>query len=364
MLISLYVKNLALIDEIELFFDRGLNILTGETGAGKSILMGSIHLALGGKADTNIIRNGKEFALIELLFEVNKEEQKRVIKEFDIPLEEDTLLIQRKILANRSVCKVNGESVSNKQLKELASTFINIHGQHENQSLLKGKTYLDILDDFAIEEVGEYKKSVSEYYKLYKEISKQLEESCMDEKEKNRQINLAEYEVNEIEDAKLKDGEDFLLEEQYKKMVYSQKIVDILSGIYKMVGGDNEHSISNLIGKSLRDIKSISELDTQITTFEEQLITIEEFSFEFIREISNYLESLEYESEALSEVEQRLNVINHLKSKYGNSISEVLLYKEKQESLLSNLKNQDINRKKLEEKLLNVKDKLWKKAKK
>ena len=140
MLVSLHVKNLALIDETEVYFKKGLNILTGETGAGKSIIMGSVNLALGGKADKNLIRNGADYALVELIFQVETKEQEEALREMDIPVEDDGMIVvMRKLMPERSLCKVNGMTVNQKQLKDLASLFINIHGQHETRELLNVK---------------------------------------------------------------------------------------------------------------------------------------------------------------------------------------------------------------------------------
>ncbi|MDE6749636.1 MAG: AAA family ATPase, partial [Lachnospiraceae bacterium] len=170
MLISLHVKNLALIDETEVYFGDGLNILTGETGAGKSIIIGSVNLALGAKADKEMIRTGEEYALVELVFQTQKEEQILKIRQMELPIDDDgTIIIQRRIMPGKSVCKVGGETVSVKQVKELAEILIDIHGQHEHQSLLHADKQMEILDNYAGAALYPLKQQLKECYAQHKE---------------------------------------------------------------------------------------------------------------------------------------------------------------------------------------------------
>ena len=209
MLVSLHVKNLALIQETEVFFGPHLNILTGETGAGKSIIIGSVGLALGGRGDRDLIRTGADYALIELVFQLEKEGQIEKVKKLDIPIEEDGLVIlQRRIMPQRSISKVNGETVNARLLKELSGVLIDIHGQHDSQQLLQTKKHLEILDDFAGEEFSRIKREIKEKYQFYRKIQEKLAETDLDEREKERQLSLARFEVEEIENASLKAGED------------------------------------------------------------------------------------------------------------------------------------------------------------
>ncbi len=199
MLISLHVKNLALIDEEEVFFEEGLNILTGETGAGKSIVIGSVNLALGAKADKDLIRDGAEYALVELVFQLDERQEER-LREMDIfPEEDHTLIIQRRIMPSRSVCKVCGETAGAKQLKEIAGVLINIHGQHEHQTLLQKKKYKEILDDYAGESSAGLKDEIRECYREFTELQKELEKNTGDEAAREREASLLRFEVEEIE---------------------------------------------------------------------------------------------------------------------------------------------------------------------
>ena len=177
MLISLHVKNLALIEETEVNFKEGLNILSGETGAGKSILIGSINLALGARADKDMIRNGAEYALVELVFQLSDSSVIEAVRALELPIEEDgVIIIQRKIQPGRSLCKICGENATTKQIKALSELLIDIHGQHEHQSLLYKKNHLEILDAFAGEELSVLKNSIREKHQRYSKLKKELEE--------------------------------------------------------------------------------------------------------------------------------------------------------------------------------------------
>ena len=342
MLISLHVKNLALIDETEVYFKEGLNILTGETGAGKSIIMGSVNLALGGKADKGMIRTGAEFALVQLIFGITSKEQEQVLEEMDIPVEEDkTLIILRKILPERSICKVNGITISQRQLKELASLFINIHGQHETQTLLNVKQYSQILDEYAGEKHEKIKRELKEVFEQYKEVTEQLEEAVLDEKEKNREISLAEYEINEIENGRLITGEDEELEERYRRMINAKRITEYISYVYDATGYESNHSAGNSIGRAVKDLKQALNYDESLQGLTDQMVEIEDLLNDFNRAMADYQKDLEFEPAEFDEVEKRLNLYNYLKEKYGNSVTEILLYKQQKEELLEKLNDFD-----------------------
>ena len=335
MLISLHVKNLALIDETEVFFKEGLNILTGETGAGKSIIMGSVNLALGGKADKSLIRSGAEYALVELVFQTDSKEQELILQEMDIPMEEDGMVIvMRKLMPERSLCKVNGVTVSQRQLKELASLFINIHGQHDNKDLLNVKKYSQILDEYSGEKLDIIKENLKKVYAEYKKVCMALELSVEDEKEKNREISLIRFELDEIENASLKVGEDEDLEEQYRKMINSKRIAENIAVAYDCTGYSGRNAAGDSIGRAVRELKQIAALDTEAEELANQLEEIDNLLNDFNRSLVDYQESLDFEPAEFDQVERRLNQYNHLKDKYGNSVEEILSYKEEREKQL------------------------------
>lgn len=338
MLISLHVKNLALIDETEVFFKKGLNILTGETGAGKSIIMGSVNLALGAKADKTLIRNGAEYALVELVFQTDSKEQEQILAEMDIPLEDDGMvIIMRKLMPERSLCKVNGVTVSQRQLKELASLFINIHGQHDNKDLLNVKRYSQILDEYSGDKLGNIKEKLKTVYAEYKKVCKELDESVVDEKERTREISLITYEIEEIENAALKTGEDEDLEEQYRRMVNSKKIAENVSIAYDCTGYTGRNAAGDSIGRAVRELKQAASYDEKVQELAEQLEEIDNLLNDFNRNLVDYQDSLEFEPGEFDLVERRLNLYNHLKDKYGNTVEEIFEYKEEKEARLQQL---------------------------
>ena len=215
MLRSLHVKNLALIEEAEVEFEEGLNILSGETGAGKSIIIGSINLALGEKVQKEMLRENADYALVELIFEVTDEKTKAELTAKDVAVEDDTVIMSRKVTNGRSIAKINGESVPASKMKEVASVLIDIHGQHEHQSLLSKKKHLEILDDYAKETIAVPKEKLKESYKKFRKLQEELEENSIDEEQRVRELSFLEYEWQEIEDAALAPGEDEALELDY-----------------------------------------------------------------------------------------------------------------------------------------------------
>jgi DNA repair protein RecN (Recombination protein N) len=338
MLLNLHVKNLALIDECEVDFTEGLNILTGETGAGKSIIIGSINLALGAKASKEIIREDSEYAFVELIFQLETEKQIEMAKEVGIEIFEDNqVIISRKLMNGKSISKINGETVPISVVKSIAEILIDIHGQHEHQSLLYKKNHLTILDEYARSELVSAKSDVYNSFATYEKLKKQLKESELDEEQRAREISFAEFEVNEIEEADLKVGEDETLEELHKKMSNSKKIVEGLGNIYNQTGYNDSNSAGENIGRALREFSQIVDYDKILENLCGQLRDIDALLNDFNREVSDYMSEMEFSDEEFNESENRLNLINHLKAKYGKTIEEIIAYKEKQESKLLQL---------------------------
>ena len=335
------MKNLALINEQEIEFENGLNIMSGETGAGKSVIIGSVNLALGAKADSGMIRTGAEYALIELTFGIKNKSQLRSLKELDIPVEDDgTLILQRKIMEGRSVCKANGETVSARQLRDLSNILINIHGQNDHQELLHKKKHLEILDDFSGEELIKLKESCSESYSSWKEVLKKLDETNLDERERERQKDLASFEYNEITEADPKEGEDEELDTSYRRMVNSRKIAEAAGIAAEVTGaGDSNDSAADAIGRAVRELSSVSGYDDKAKELLDQLSDIDNLLSDFRHAISSYIDELEFDPEDFANTEERLNTINHLKDKYGGSIEAVLKYRDEKEEELKKLED-------------------------
>lgn len=361
MLISLHVKNLALIKETEVNFREGLNILSGETGAGKSIIIGSINLALGARADKDMIRTGAEYALVELVFQVTDADMLLAIKKLEIPVEEDgVIIIQRKIQPTRSICRICGETVTTKQLKELSELLIDIHGQHEHQSLLYKKNHLSILDSFAGDDLTAAKSRLKEVYHIYTQMQKELESFGADESVKAKELSLAEFEYQEIEEAQLIVGEDEELEASYRRMSNSRQIVEAASKAYQLTGSGDEQTAADAVGRAARELHSIEEYDAKASELAAELANIDNLLSDFNRSIAEYLSDMEFDGQVYAETEERLNLLNHLKLKYGGTIEKVLEYQKNLEEKIEKLRNADAYKIELQAKLKTTTEELQK----
>ncbi|MFQ7490303.1 MAG: DNA repair protein RecN [Lachnospiraceae bacterium] len=359
MLISLHVKNLALIQETEVNFAEGLNILSGETGAGKSIIIGSINLALGARADKDMIRNGAEYALVELVFQVTDQELLEQIHELEIPVEEDgIIIIQRKIQPNRSICKIGGETATTRQLKELSELLIDIHGQHEHQSLLYKKNHMEILDSFAGEELARLKQDLKQKYHTYTALQKEIEETGMDEGLRAKELSLAEFEYQEIAEAVLHVGEYDELETSYRRMSNSRQIVEAASRAYQLTGDGEDQTAADAVGRAVRELRSIEEYDDNAKSLVTELEQIDGLLNDFNRNIAEYLSDMEFDGEVFAQTQERLNLLNHLKLKYGGTIEAVLEYQQQQAQRIEKLQNMDAYREQLVHKLVRQKEEL------
>lgn len=343
MLQSLHVKNLALIDEAEVTFGGGLNILTGETGAGKSIIIGSINLALGAKADKEMIRSGAEYALVELVFTVNDPAQVRAIQELELPLEEGQIILQRKIMENRSQCRVCGETVTARQLRQLADILIDIHGQHEHQSLLKASRQLEILDAYAGKALAEKKSRLREIYGQYREKKRELSDNEVDEETRKRECSLAEFEYQEIEEASLTPGEDEEIEKAYRRMSNARKIREAAVNAHGLCGYEDSGA-GSAIARAIREIKMVSAYDETLQEYERQLLDIDGLLNDYNRGMAEYLSGLEFDAGQFEQTKDRLNLINHLKSKYGNTQEEIREYQASAREIIEKYQDYDAYR--------------------
>ncbi len=339
MLENLHVKNLALIEEQEIPFSKGMNILTGETGAGKSIVIGSINLALGAKADKDYIRAGADYALVELVFSLN-EQQCDQLREMELPVEEDhLLLLQRKIMPGKSICRANGESISASQLKKLSGCLLDMYGQHEHQSLLKPKAYKKMLDDYVGEEAELLKQKLKAELAEYRKSLEELEAQSSDEESRNRQARLLEFEINEIEAAGLNASEDEQVEKKYHRLVNAKKTKEIIYAVHSLTGYEEEGSAGTAVGYALRELKTLGGEDEEAVSLMEQLADIDSLLNDFNRSMAQFRDSLDFDEEEFAALEERLNVLNHLKSKYGNSVEEILKTQEQKQKELDKLNN-------------------------
>lgn len=342
MLQSLHVKNLALIEEAEVEWKEGLNILTGETGAGKSILLGSVQLALGGKYSASMLREGADYGLVELVFYIRDIRQKEKLKSLEIEPEDGIVVLSRKLMDGRSISRINGEMVPIGRLKEAAEILIDIHGQHEHQSLLYKKKHLEILDAYAKDEVEPVKKKVKEAYRIYREAGHVLEEADKEESQRKKEADFLSFESGEIRAADLQDGEDEKLEIRYKKLLNARKITESIQEAYLYTGGAlSETSASALLSRAIHALAESSSYDTKIQELYGELLEIDSLLNDFNRELSDSQDEFQFSEDEYYEIENRLNTINHLKTKYGNTIEEILNYAEETERKLEILSNYD-----------------------
>lgn len=325
MLLTMHIKNIALIEEIDIDFHDQLNILTGETGAGKSIIIGSLGICLGGKFPKELLRDETKDGLVELAFSVEQPAIREALEAMEVEVDEqDELLISRRLSPNgRTVNRVNDTTVTISRLKDIASLLIDLHAQHEQQTLLKPAKHLEILDRFGGEDIQMLKKQVQEDYHSYQELEEEKKRGSMDEAERNKRVDFLKYQIKEIQDAKLVEGEDEQLEHQYKKAVNAKEILQYANDIYAMTGY-GAASAAEQLGRAIRDMRRLIELDEELTDASNILQDADGLLADFNREISEYMKDMEFDESEFHEMESRLDQINSLKAKYGNSISEIL----------------------------------------
>lgn len=356
MLAHLHVKNLALIEEIEVEFGPGLNILTGETGAGKSILLGSMQLILGAKTSKNMIRENAPYALVELLFQVENEKAKEALKALDIYPEDGQVLLSRKIMEGRSINKINGETSTVSQMKAAASCLLDIHGQHEHQSLLYQDKQLAILDVYGKEKIFPVKEKVRQAYQEYRKCKNELNSMNMDVEQRNREAAFLEFEIKEIEKADLQSGEDETLEQQYRKMSNAKLIVDSLNLVHNLTGYESKEGAGETVGEALREFSHVTQYDPELSALAETLTSVDGLLNDFNRELSAYLDDLTFDESEFYVIERRLDLLNGLKAKYGRTVEEIFAYKKLQEEKLEKIHRYEEHLQELEEALRNAED--------
>ncbi|MEY8426729.1 DNA repair protein RecN [Lachnospiraceae bacterium 46-15] len=337
MLWNIHVKNMALIQEADVELSTGLNILTGETGAGKSIIIGAVNVALGAAGFKGFAREDAEYALVELVFSVENEKIRQRLEELEVPVEDGQVIISRKLAKGRTISKINGETVTVSRIREAAEVLLDIHGQHEHQSLLYRKNHLAIVDEYAKEELEPYAEKNEELYKRWQRQKRELAEMQTDENARAKEADFLRFEIEEIEAAALIEGEDESLEEQYRRMVNGRRIAEAAAEISALLSTDG--GASEMTGRAIRSLCAVAELDRKISGLNDQLYDIDSLLNDFNRELSDYVEGLSFDEGEFSRVEARLDLINHLKSKYGNAVSEILAYQEERQERLNILEN-------------------------
>ena len=326
MLQNIHVKNMALIDEADVDFGGHLNILTGETGAGKSIIIGSISTALGGKVSRDVIRKDAEYALVELNFKVNSPQILAELEKMEIPVDGDEVVISRRITGSRSVARINGELVSLPVLRQAAAFLIDIHGQHEHQSLLHKDKHLAILDQFSREEMASVKDALKDSYREYMILKKEMDGAITDEGKRLSEISFLQYQIEEIENANLQDGEEEQLDKAFRKMSHARQMMESVAAAHGMTGYEGASSAGDLVGRALRELSSVEKYDEAIGGLISMLTDIDGLLNDFNRELADYESGLTFDESVYHETEDRLNLIQRLKTKYGSSIAEILAH--------------------------------------
>ena len=349
MLLELHVRNLALIERADVEFGEGLNILTGETGSGKSIFMGSVNMALGGKVPRDMVRKGAEYAYIELIFSVDRDKA-AILREMGVSPDEDgTLIISRKILPSRSVSRINDETVTLGRLREITGLLLDIHGQHEHQSLLYKSKHLEILDSFAGAERLE--RRLGEEYRRYCGLAEAAESFCADEETRRRETDFLRFEVDEIEAAALKSGEEEELNRSYRRFMGSRKIVEALSAAYQAVTAVD-------VGEARKGVERAAEYEEELEKLKDQLFDAEAILSDVAHEISSYLDNMVFDEEEFHRVEERLDVIHGLEAKYGPDEEAVARALEERKKRLLELENYDLLKQRAERELEESRERL------
>lgn len=343
MLLELHVKNLALIEAADVELEDGLNILTGETGAGKSIMIGSVNLALGQKASKEMIRSGAEYAYVELVFSVDPQKEEALRALDVVPDENGILIISRKIMPSRSMSRINDETVTAARLKQITSLLIDIHGQHEHQSLLHASKHLEILDIYAKSRVLELKLQTESLYREYTCLKRELEQLDTDSESRRREADFLRFEIEEIENASLKEGEEELLAANYKKYANAKRIIENLSAAYRAVDSEG-------VGNALHEVSEVAEFDPELKAIQDQLYDAEAVLSDAHHAIGEYLEQLDFDEASFQKTQERLDLIRGLQAKYGETIEKIQKSLEEKKNRLEQLEHFDEYRARLEQK--------------
>jgi len=359
MLQSLRVSNFALIEELEVSFEDGLNILTGETGAGKSILLGSVQTALGAKTSKDVIRNGAESAYVEIVFEnCGKAVEEELLRQ-EISLDGGSVTISRKVTTTgKSVSRINGETVNAATVKAVASLLLEIHGQQEHHSLLNKEKHLELLDRYAGPEVLKQKSTVSILWEDYRSRRAELLQAREDATNKNRDCSYLEFAAKEIADASYKQGEIEELEKEFERLSHAKALAGGVAGALSATADGAGETADSLINAAIRSLSKVSVYDSDA---EELLFRAEEIASllsDFNRSAGQYMESLSDSEEAYAVVSERLDLLNRLKSKYGRTMEEVLAYGQECEEKLSRYADYDAYLERLEREYTAVEQKL------
>lgn len=344
MLRSLSIRNFAIIEKLDLEFAPGFNVLTGETGAGKSIIMDALNLILGGRAGTEMVRGGMERASIDAVFDVSgSAEVPHLVEEMGYELEDGLLFLSRDVSATgKSTCRIAGRPAAVGQLKEIGDWLVDLHGQHEHQSLLAVARHLDILDEWGGKPILALRSKVAEAYQSLQRLRREKESLETDARERAHLLDLYRFQVKEIEEAKLTVGEDEELSADHRRIANAQKLAEsAMAAAESLSGGDNGTGALEALAAAQRVLEEAAGLDESLTPILEVVRSAAYELTEAERDLTHYQDSIEFNPERLSQIEERLELLRTLKRKYGDSIEEILQYGEETASKLSTLSNSE-----------------------
>jgi DNA repair protein RecN (Recombination protein N) len=356
MLHALHIENLAIIDRLEVAFEAGFNALTGETGAGKSILIDALNLALGERADISLIRAGAEKLRVNAVFEVpNDPELHALLGELGVEPEDGLLYLSREVhTSGRSIARINGQPVPVSALKALGERLIDMHGQHEHQSLLKPSSHLEFLDRWLGEPALKLRQQVREAVSALRQTERELQEIVAREREREQMLDLYRFQVDEIRAANLQVGEDEQLETEARRLVYAEKLVALAGNAYDALMG--EHGAYDQAASASRNLTEIARIDPSVSPWGEMLESALVQLEEVAHNLRAYAESIEYDPARLEAVIERQELIKRLKRKYGDTIEAVLQYADEAAAKLHALETQTERRAELEAELARLQE--------
>lgn len=359
MLVELSIKNFAIIEKQSVSFDKGLTVLTGETGAGKSIIIDAIHLLVGGRGSFEFVRHGENKAEIEGLFQIDENEHPIIKKasEFGIDIEDGMVVLRREISKNgKSVCRINNKLVTISTLREIGATLVDIHGQHEHQELMNDSSHLPLLDQFGTVEISSILNKYQSIYRKYEHTVKKLKSLSENEQQMAHRLDLIQFQFEEIQNANLKINEDEELFEEKKKLNNFERIFSLIQSSYSSLNG--EHKGLDWVGVVMGHLEDASSIDTHYKELYDSISNIF-YSLEDVnRTLRNELEGLEFDPNRLNEIEERWNEITQLKRKYGKTIEEILAYASAIEEEIETLLNKETHIGQLEKELNGIKKEL------
>ena len=349
MITNLHIKNIGIIEDLNIDFNKGLNVLTGETGAGKTLIIDSLQIISGGRFSKEMIRRGENNSFVELCMYVPNSPK----------AEDGNIIVSREINTNgKNMCKINGRMVTVNELKEFMAEFIEIHGQNDTQGLLNSKKHLNYLDGFSGEKLVKLKNRYQELYSEYIRIQKELKANFGDDKERQRKIDLLQYQIKEIEEADLKENEEEELEEQRNIIANSAKISENLQKANSLI---EDGGIDN-ISMAIRALEKIEDIDKKYQETSTNLKNLYYELQEVARDINGYKDDTYFDENERNEIEERLDLIRLLKRKYGNTIKEILEYREKIEQELDKIENAEEYNNKLKAQIREIETEMTEKA--